>query len=538
MFGGSVRDRIRAAEAAQGGEKGHSSSHRHRGHKLALNTDEHIKEEFLRRGDGGWSKKVDIGQQEAYVPPPDVPFIKVTLETPIVESKSPSLPGKLPKSAFESISEENEGETRAPGAVSSAPVPPAAAEATSSSAPPLVTVEDKGKAKEKGMEDGSTRKSEAKTAPAPAPKSVSVPEVTPEPAKKKLEPAKEQPKIVISKEEDEPRPKSESAVPTIDPAKREVHPEYAEDTMHRSTPSRSGSRRRSSKKHLHARVDDHYDSHDEEHQRGLDFHDVDWSGSGSRTPSRASSKRRHRKSSSTRDERPILEYIGDDSEHLSRSRSKSAHREYSEHHVHHEHRSHSRHSHHSHAEVPSSPRIHKSSSRSGSTHRHGSESHHSPPSSARHSSNTLWPSFSSSERRSVSDMLDPGSIRSKPPRPRTHSTSSIRTDTTTTSKAVEFAEYFAGQKLEHTVSVPLSPPIKQRPLGFVRSKSSTGEYHEYYTRDKYLLRKPDEDVVFEVHEDQKIHIEHRRHGSHGGNERKKEDDTPWQVKLMQGIARH
>ncbi|KAJ8609302.1 hypothetical protein MRB53_039177 [Persea americana] len=61
----SVRDRIKAAEQASSSDKAQNASNlARRGTKLSLNTDEHIKEEFLRRGDGGWHKKVDIGQHQ------------------------------------------------------------------------------------------------------------------------------------------------------------------------------------------------------------------------------------------------------------------------------------------------------------------------------------------------------------------------------------------------------------------------------------------------------------------------------------------
>lgn len=468
MFGGSVRDRIKAAETAHGGGKSHGSGHVRRGHKLALNTDEHIKEEFLRRGDGGWSKKVDIGQQEAFVPSASVPFIKVTLETPVVENHEPKIPGKLPKSQFESISEEQEGDA-----------PPAAS-----------------KDKAKGVHSE---------------------------AAESVEPQQETPIIV--------GPPSA----TIDPTKRETEPEYAEDTLR--TRSRGGSRRRSSKS-LHARVDDYEESHNGEHSddagEAIDFHNVDWSGS--HTTPKSPSKRRHRRSS-TRAERAVLEEVDGHETPRPRSRSsrsKSAHREHSSSRSKSMHREHEEH----HSEGPASPHIHKSLSRSGSTHRHTSESHHSPPTSARHSSHTLWPSFSQTERRSVSEMLETSSMRSKSPRPRassSHSTTSVRTDDTF--RTIEMAEYFAGHKLEHVPSAPLSPPSKERPLGFVRSKSSTGEYTEYYTRDKHILRKPDDDEVFEHTDDHKIKLEHR-HSYHGSGERKKNDATPWQVKLMQGIAKH
>lgn len=473
MFGGSVRDRIRAAEALQGDGKSQPSGSR-RGYKLALKTDEHIKEEYLRRGDGGWSKNVDIGQQEAYVPQPNVPFIKVTLETPVVESKDPRLPGKLSKSAsdaFESISEDKEGEA-------------------SSSVPLEKTTASK--------DEPSTQKGAEKDTKTNAPS------------------------------------KDDSAVPSIDPSKRECEPEYAEDTM--PTRSQSGGHRRRSKSRQ-AHVEDFDDSLEEVHHHAQDydsveFHVVDWDGS--HAPSRASSRRRQRPSS-TREERFVRgeTVVHDAPRSRSRSsRSKSATREHQ-----HDHRHYHHHHHDDRSETPATPRIRKSSSRSGSTYRDSSETRTSPPTSARRSSNLLWPSFSNSERRSLGDVFEASSTRSKSPRPRPrsfHSTSSLRTEAS--SKTLELAEYFAGQKLDYLPQAPPSPQPKNRPLGFVRAMSSTGEYTEYYTRDKTLLRKPDEDEFLEPTHEHRVRRE--RHSFHGGLERKKDHDRPWQVKLLQGIAKH
>lgn len=468
MFGGSVRDRIKAAEAAQGTARDDAASNARRGHKLSLKTDEHIKEEFLRRGDGGWSKKVDIGQQDAYVAPPAVPFIKVTLETPIVESKEPTIPGKLHKNHFASISEEKEGdETFSPT---------------------------------KQMPGGM---------PAERPKQ---------------EESQKSPPVIV-----------EPPTATIDPDKREIHPEYAEDTLP-TRKKKSSSRRGSGSRQ--ARVEDYDDPRDDEGDT-VHFRDVDWSGS--EAPSRTPSKRRHRKSS--RQERPLLEEITDHEKphDWSRpSRSKSAHRERDASQSKFAHRDH--HDRDNHAESHGSPKIRRSSSRAGSTHGHASEAQHPPPTSARRSSSTLWPSFSQSERRSVGDILETSSIRSKSPRPRAHSAhsaASVRTDDTSTSRTLGAAAYFAGSKLENVATAPLSPPIEKRPLGFVRSKSSSGEYSEYYTRNKYILRRPDDDEVFESIDDHhKVNLERPRGHDEGKHERRKSDSTPWQVKLMQGIAKH
>jgi len=102
-------------------------------------------------------------------------------------------------------------------------------------------------------------------------------------------------------------------------------------------------------------------------------------------------------------------------------------------------------------------------------------------------------------------------------------------------KKLEFAEYIAGKRLDH---VPQSDPrakFPQRPLGFVRSHSHTGEYSEGYTRERKLLRKPsgDEEAIEHVEHDWNQDKRHRRNSS----KHEKGKSEPWQVKLLSGIAR-
>ena len=96
MSGGSVRDRIKAAEQAQGIDSAQNVVNPlRRGKKLSLSTDQHIKEEVIRKGDYGWHKRVDIGQHERFVAPSHAPIIKLTAETPLVATPDQQLPGRV-----------------------------------------------------------------------------------------------------------------------------------------------------------------------------------------------------------------------------------------------------------------------------------------------------------------------------------------------------------------------------------------------------------------------------------------------------------
>lgn len=443
MSGGSVRDRIAALQGSDQGHNGGSPTAR-RGHKLTLKTDEHIKEEFLRRGDGGWSKNVDIGQQQPFMAPPSMPFIKVTSETPTVPKPEKALPDKLPKNVPGSFEPIDEGqEPRASG-------------------PPLA----------------EQRLSE----------------------KEKVE----------SEEKDVPISKYESL---LDEADDDRPPAKARDRSR----SRAAPRK--------AYVEDHEEI--QEAAEGVSprekviFDPVARNGHDEEEPHSRPKHRRRKSYQRERSERHTA--VDDASEDQHRARSRSS-RPRSEHH---------RHSHNG-GEVHQEQRRPKHSSRSRSRHEDYTNAPHSPPhtspKNAHRSSHTLWPSFSQSERRSMSDILDTASIRPRSSHSKTRSDiSTTSTHTELSPKKLEFAAYMAGKKLDHTASAPLKPLPK--PMGYVRSRSSTGEYSEYYTRERRLLRKPSEDEIIE-------HIGYDR----GRKERRssghvKGEAAPWQVKIMQGIAR-
>lgn len=444
MSGGSVRDRI---AALQGNDKRHTggSPTARRGHKLSLKTDEHIKEEFLRRGDGGWSKQVDIGQHQRFMAPTSMPFIKVTSETPVVAKPEKELPGKLPREvpgAFEPIPEIHEPKPEASG--------PSLAEQRSA---------------EKEKED--------------------------------------------AEKQDVPISKYESLLSE----EEDAHP-----------PRRGHSRDRNRTASRKAYIEDHYEAHEAEEEIGprekaisdpvvWNGHDEDEKHSRTKHRRRKSHQRERRESGGALDD-PFQDQLHTRSRSRPRSERQShSHHEEGTHHGHprrkHSSRSRSRHEHH--VDMPHSPP-------------------HSPPENPRRSSHSLWPSFARSERRSMSDIFETASIRPRSSHSRTRSdVSTISTHNDLTPRKLEFAEYIAGKKLEHLPNTPLKPPPK--PMGYVRSRSSTGEYSEYYTREKRLLRKPSEDEIVG-------HLEHdrgRRERHPSWNDRKGAE--PWQVKIMQGIAR-
>lgn len=445
MSGGSVRDRI---AALQGSDKGHTSSSQtaRRGHKLSLKTDEHIKEEFLRRGDGGWSKQVGIGQHQRFMAPPSMPFIKVTSETPVVAKPEKELPGKLPRGvpgAFEPIPEIHEPKPEASG--------PSLAEQR-------LTEKEKEDAEKQG--------------------------------------------VPISKYE------------SLLSGEEEAYPSRRGNSRDRS---RTASRK--------AYVEDHDEAHEAEEEisprEKVIFDPVAWNG---HDEDEKHSRTKHRRRKSYQRERGDSRGALDDPvQDQFRARSRSS-RPRSER------QSHSYHEEGAHHEHPR--RKHSSRSRSRREH-HVDAPHsppHSPPGNARRSSHSLWPSFAQSERRSLSDIFETASIRPRSSHSRTRSdvsTSSAHTELSP--KKLEFAEYIAGKKLEHLPNTPLKLPPK--PMGYVRSRSSTGEYSEYYTREKRLLRKPSEDEIVG-------HLEHdrgRRERHSSWHDRKEAE--PWQVKIMQGIAR-
>ncbi|KAJ9656380.1 hypothetical protein H2198_004958 [Neophaeococcomyces mojaviensis] len=182
-------------------------------------------------------------------------------------------------------------------------------------------------------------------------------------------------------------------------------------------------------------------------------------------------------------------------------------------------------------------RTHTHRSHSRSTSKHDHDEHEHQPRSARHSTNSLWPSFSTTERKSVTESLG---VR-RPSHHRTHSDDRHSTHTADTSRSeisigkLEFAEYVAGKKLDH---IPHSAPRDKspaRPMGFVRSHSHTGEYSEGYTREEKLLKKPSggDETIEHIEHDWEKEKRHRRNSSR----REKEKNEPWQVKFLSGIAR-
>ena len=98
-------------------------------------------------------------------------------------------------------------------------------------------------------------------------------------------------------------------------------------------------------------------------------------------------------------------------------------------------------------------------------------------------------------------------------------------------RKLEFAEYVAGKRLSNSSLSPQKLP--PRPMGFVRSRSHTGHYSEGYTRDKSLLRKPDDDEVIEI-VDHDWERGERRHSRHNSSHM---EDEPWQVRFVTEIAR-
>ena len=441
MSAGSVRDRI---AALQGSDKGHSTPPTaRRGHKLSLKTDEHIKEEFLRRGDGGWSKKVDIGQQQPFMAPPSMPFIKVTAETPVVPKPKDELPGKLPKDvpgSFESIAEAPEPRASGPSLAEQRSVEQQKEDANKQDVPVSKYESLLDEEVEEDQTSQARDRSRSRTAP----------------RKAYVEDHDEGHETEVN------LTRRERVI--FDPVSRKLH---------KDEENRSRSKQQRRKSYQHERRENH---------AGVDVQVEEQSRARSRSSRPQIKIHNH------------FQTVEDaNHEHHKRrpSRSRSRHEDHSEA---------------SHSQSQSSPE------------------------SARRSSSSLWPSFSQQERRSLSEIFDTASTRPRSSHSKTRSeVSTTSTRTEISPKKLEFAEYVAGKKLDHLPKVPLKPP--QKPLGYVRSRSSNGEYSEYYTREKRLLRKPDENEIIE-------HLGHDR----GRKERLPSwhadgENEPWQVKIMQGIAR-
>lgn len=653
----SVRDRIKAAEQASGIDNAQAARPLvRRGTKLSLNTDEHIKEEFLRRGDGGWHKKVDIGQHQKFVAPPLMPpVIKLTSETPLVTTPTQQLPGKVdlpkafdmgdpapkteiadsvvlsPKEVSKDIVKEvssvkaskdaakpsatgkaeavpveedwqrvarleaeqqeaidlAEGKTRheewdrvaALEAAQQAELDAAAilAEAEKheadekakskkpvvedkpKSAPPPAKEKEKPSAEERHKEWDDVAAKEAKQQAQMDAEAILADLAKDEASKRKLDLEAEALLAEFEREEaakkkvpgafvDEPEPNVKKApAPAPAPPKVEGKPKEAprkqstkdipigrfEDLLDEhvvvdETPPHSRSPPRDRKKSRSVFVEE---EEEEPHNSApklsprekILFDPIEYQKKKQARHERRTSKQQvkgdHHVVVEEVEEKPrsharsvrspsiLLVHVndGDDREshqsshshrkkHRSRSRSHQEHEEHSSHHSH--------------------------------SHSHSQEEH-------RRSSSSLWPSFSNSERRSVSEMLDPLAHPQSSHHHRkssdNQSTASARSEISV--KKLEAVEYIAGKRLDH---IPLSPPKSPtRPAGFVRSRSHTGEYSEGFTHDKKLLRKPsNEDEVVD-------HVDHdwepkRKPSKHSRSASK---DEPWQLKLLHEIAR-
>lgn len=614
MSGGSVRDRIKAAESLQGQDAAQSSASHRRGHRLSLKTDEHIKEEFLRRGDGGWHKKVDIGQQEKFIPRPDLPpVIKLTAETPVVSEPKKKLPGKLAKgktATLESMSVQQQVQLPAADTI------PQLVDLKTTVLPTVTVVETTDvesdwdrvhrlEAEQQAAMDAeaAATKPQQPTIPKEEPPAskdvapeipgafVSAPDTSGSPHEKKEEDwdrvrrleAEQQASMdaeaALSKAAVEEAAKDEHAdwdrvrkMEAAQQAKMDADAALADEaadafesarqkngsgspkarpksktkdvpiglfeSLLDDDPPKKSPKQASSRVRSHSKVEGVHSSHEVHTTRSTHarnsrgdlsdreqilFDPLEWE----KKQQAKEARRAERKQSRT-------ERLSVDVEHKSRARSPSIRLVRTEHsdeedHGHREHREHRQHRERS--------EHHGQKSRSRSTHKNESEHTHSPPHSARRSTSSLWPSFSDSTRRSVSDVFEVSSHHQHPRHSRT--ASDAQSTTTTRSemspKNLEFVEYFAGKKVDHVshASPPKSPP---RPMGFVRSHSHTGEYTEGYTREKKLLRKPTDEDIFESDDHDHDHgHKNRRESRHHSHSHRK--DTPWEIKLLQGIAR-
>ncbi|KAK5086990.1 hypothetical protein LTR05_004161 [Lithohypha guttulata] len=512
----NVRDRIKAAEALTGQSHNDGGSEsRRRGHKLSLKTDEHIKEEFLRRGDGGWHKKVDIGQQENFkVPPAMSPIIKLITETPVVTS-SKGVPGRLRKEipgAFEPVPGESSAKSGAKQDREWSRVEEM--EAAQQAEMDLHTVDGEWD-RVAQLEAEQQAAMDAEAAMRSTAESSSKPrrEKPDKPARGKLD------KSSQNKSSDSPATRN-IPVGRFDDL---IGKTDVKDTKNKSP----GSKSRPSVRARHVHISD--DDDDDDMKPAATFPAKDDLSSREQVlfdPVEYAEKKQARRERRAARQQDRAERLVVDEQPRERSRAKS----------------------------PSirlfrvnydddddddndngGKALRKSHRlRSRSTHDYVPESYQSPPTSARRSTNSLWPSFSDSQRRSMSDVFE-SSGRRRHSHTRTHSDDLSTADSTRSTvsiKKLEFAEYMAGRKLDH---MPLSPPkLPSRPMGFVRSLSHTGEYSEGYTREKKLLRRPSRDEVIEDFDhdwDRRVDHSSRRRVSH-------KKDEPWQVKILQEIAKH
>lgn len=516
----SVRDRVKLAEARAGADS--PSSHGHgaarRGHILSLKTDEHIKEESLRRSDGGWHKNINVQQQ--IVPDPVLPpVIKLTSETPIVTHSNKPLPGKLGKQipgAFVSVAEESStppackdnDDWERVAAMEAAQQAAMQAEANQAENAEVVDDWDRVarleaeqhaamQAEMTGSRRRATSKTDSRRDGLYRRKTSRNGSITDDGVLRDIPTARfecllsQEPKrkALTSSVKNKIKRPSEARHARVSDEDVEDHATSAVEEVEASTreqvlfdPIEYAQKRQARQERKAAR--------NEARQERLAVHEAISEKSRARSPS-------------IRLIRINYDGEGDHEGSAARNKSKSRHRS----------RSRSAHKH---------------------EHEHISRTETSPPPIERRSNISLWPSFSTTHRRSMSDVHG-HEAQKRSSHSRHHSEDRSvagSAHSAVSARKLEFAEYVAGKKLDHTVLVP--PKSLPRPMGFVRSHSHTGEYSEGFTREKSLLRKPSkEDVVDDRYDD----LETKRNdGERYRAERKKQE--PWQMRIMQEVLRH
>lgn len=504
----SVRDRVQAAEARTAAEepsKRHHVSAR-RGHKLSLKTDEHIKEEILRRSDGGWHKNIDIEQHDQRPPEPmRPPVIKLTSETPIAKQPRNSLPGKLGERdlrAFASVEEESPFDPGSDGNDDWKRVEDM--EAAQQAAMDADLKRDWEPAASLEVEQQAAMDAEASTKEVDAS------------SKSAQQQRKDSQKHKSRHTHDSNAAKDLKEVPGFRLAK--VAPDHSKDRAPFSSEKRKSKSPPGTK---HARVDDQKtengaapdsDAGDAEAREQVLFDPVEY----------AEKKQARRERKVARAEARMEQHIAREAmSETARSRSPSIglfrfnHDDDND-------------------AGASAQNIRRERSRScpRSSHERLTPEQE-PRSQTQRPSSFLWPSFSG-HRRSMSDFLEKDS-----PRRRSHSrhhsdnhSVAGSTHSVVSERKLEFAEYIAGKKLDQIPLVPPKSPL--RPMGFVRSRSHTGEYSEGYTRNKALLRKPEDDEAIDD-EYSGIDIKHRDKMHYRAEQKK---HKPWQMRVMQEVLRH
>jgi len=593
----SVRDRIKAAEGLQA-DKARDGHSNHRGNpKLNLKTDERIKEEFLKKADGGWHKKIDVGQQGTFTPSALPPIIKLTVDTPVTARTAVKLPDHVSRAittVLDSPVEYSNKKTNLKGALLSTP----SAENSRSQAGSSSRIVDGSVSAGSTLDDGGWNRIEQMEAEQQAAIDAEAGKTGDTDRDRAIRTEPEQ--IVTTGSENHRHDDGEwdrvakmeamqqAAMEAETAAARgESHDmrsqnvpgaftedaPYDDDSAGEFAPTTKDRSYTQENKRLNsASVKGHNaKSKSERPAKGstrvvpiahfedlLDQVDVVRERSGSsRRKNPSKSRHAHVEEEEQIEEQSKQEDHGDMANRekvlfdpLEWANKKQARRERrrSQQHARHERNSVEDHHprEHVHARSPSirlirvnddddddlhERRSHYQRHRSRSRSKHDHENHD------RASTSTLWPSFSNTERRSMGETF--GARSSSHHRTRSDDLQSTYTTDSTQSrismKKLEFAEYIAGKRLDH---VPQSDPrakFPQRPLGFVRSHSHTGEYSEGYTRERKLLRKPsgDEEAIEHVEHDWNQDKRHRRNSS----KHEKGKSEPWQVKLLSGIAR-